>query len=472
MNALQPATRGEPEALLHERLAPMLLRLQAEMVSHSRFDAAAAALVAGLAHEGGFDRVSLGAARARQLEDRRPLRSRRRGRRQRRDESDRGRNGRGARPGCDGEFPRPPKQHRPRVSRIACSPGRGGASCTVPLVAGGKTVGAVTLRAPRRVFQRRDRAPRTCRLASGARDLPVVARQASDARALREWAAQARERMSAPEKRLARIGAAAAAIFLLACVLVPVDRQVAGRARVEGVVQRVLVAPTRRLHPQRVRRVPATACLPASRSSSLRTRTCSSSGGSGRASSRSSRTDIAGAACARRSRARRESTRARVGSAGPARSVDAKLERARVEAPFDGLVIQGDLRPSIGAPVKQGDVLMTVARTEDFRVVAEIDERDIQPVAVGQRGSIALSALPWSSLPIEVTRITPVSTPVEGSNIFEVEGEASRAIAGPAARLARCGKNHRGQAAAADRVDAAHRRLGAPVAVEPRGLDS
>ena len=66
---------------------------------------------------------------------------------------------------------------------------------------------------------------------------------------------------------------------------------------------------------------------------------------------------------------------------------------------------------------------MTVARTDSFRVIVEIDERDIRPMRVGQRGTLALSALPWSALRPEVTRITPCRRVVDGANIFEVEAK-------------------------------------------------
>ena len=36
-------------------------------------------------------------------------------------------------------------------------------------------------------------------------------------------------------------------------------------------------------------------------------------------------------------------------------------ERSRVLAPMDGLVVDGDLSRSVGAPVRRGEVLMTVA---------------------------------------------------------------------------------------------------------------
>jgi len=103
--------------------------------------------------------------------------------------------------------------------------------------------------------------------------------------------------------------------------------------------------------------------------------------------------------------------------------VDEQLQRTQLRAPFDGVVIQGDLTQSIGAPVKQGDTLMTVASTQHWRVVIEIDEADIARVRVGQVGEIALSALPWDTLPLRVRRITPLGVPKEGRNLFEVEAE-------------------------------------------------
>lgn len=98
-----------------------------------------------------------------------------------------------------------------------------------------------------------------------------------------------------------------------------------------------------------------------------------------------------------------------------------QLGRTRIEAPFDGVVIRGDLSQSLGSPVQRGDVLLTVAPRERFRVIVEVDERDIGRVRVGQPGSLALSALPWDTLAVKVTRVTPMANAVEGRNVFEVE---------------------------------------------------
>jgi hypothetical protein len=92
-------------------------------------------------------------------------------------------------------------------------------------------------------------------------------------------------------------------------------------------------------------------------------------------------------------------------------------------APFDGVVITGDLTQSLGAPVKKGEALMTVAPEHDFRVMLEVDERDIADVQLGKTGSLALSALPGDTFALEVNRITPVATTAQGRNYFEVEAK-------------------------------------------------
>jgi multidrug efflux pump subunit AcrA (membrane-fusion protein) len=101
--------------------------------------------------------------------------------------------------------------------------------------------------------------------------------------------------------------------------------------------------------------------------------------------------------------------------------VEQQLERVRLTAPFDGVVITGDLTQSLGAPVKKGEALLTLAPEHDFRVMLEIDERDIGDVKIGQAGNLALAALPGTPLAFEIHRITPVASAGDGRNFFEVE---------------------------------------------------
>jgi len=103
--------------------------------------------------------------------------------------------------------------------------------------------------------------------------------------------------------------------------------------------------------------------------------------------------------------------------------IQSRLQRTQIRAPFDAVVITGDLTQSLGAPVKKGESLMVLAPEHDFRVIIEVDERDVADVRIGQAGYLALSALPGDSFPLEVKRVTPVATPGEGRNYFEVEAQ-------------------------------------------------
>src|SRR5436309_358600 len=101
--------------------------------------------------------------------------------------------------------------------------------------------------------------------------------------------------------------------------------------------------------------------------------------------------------------------------------LDDQLSRTRLVAPFDGIVVKGDLSQSLGAPVERGQVLFEVAPLETYRVVLQIDERDVANVAVGQKGQLLLAAAPMEGLPFTVEKVTPVSTAREGRNSFRVE---------------------------------------------------
>jgi multidrug resistance efflux pump len=98
-----------------------------------------------------------------------------------------------------------------------------------------------------------------------------------------------------------------------------------------------------------------------------------------------------------------------------------QLARTQILAPFDGVIVSGDLTRTLGSPVERGQVLYKIAPLNDYRVVLEVDERDFADVALDQTGYLALAAAPDERLVITVNKITPVSTAEEGSNFFQVE---------------------------------------------------
>jgi RND family efflux transporter MFP subunit len=101
--------------------------------------------------------------------------------------------------------------------------------------------------------------------------------------------------------------------------------------------------------------------------------------------------------------------------------VDEQLARTEMVAPFDGLIISGDLSQKLGAPVERGQALFEVAPLGSFRIALRVDERDFGQVVVGQKGELAVTAIPNQRFPFVVTRITAVNTAKDGRNTFRVE---------------------------------------------------
>jgi hypothetical protein len=104
---------------------------------------------------------------------------------------------------------------------------------------------------------------------------------------------------------------------------------------------------------------------------------------------------------------------------------DVKLQRTVIRAPFDGFILMGDLSQKLGSAVEQGDVLFEIAPLSGYRVILQVNEAEITHVHEGQRGTLALSALP-EAFGFVVRKITPISAVLEGKNCFRVEASLDR----------------------------------------------
>ncbi|MDA1278394.1 MAG: HlyD family efflux transporter periplasmic adaptor subunit, partial [Verrucomicrobia bacterium] len=97
-----------------------------------------------------------------------------------------------------------------------------------------------------------------------------------------------------------------------------------------------------------------------------------------------------------------------------------RLEQASIKAPFAGVIVEGDLRQRIGAPVKQGDALLKVARTDSLYVEAEVNERDVQEILKKANAEIAFVTQPKLKFPVEITRVEQAAFPKDQQNVFLV----------------------------------------------------
>ena len=133
-------------------------------------------------------------------------------------------------------------------------------------------------------------------------------------------------------------------------------------------------------------------------------------------------------AMANRERTKIQVTRAKIDQAeAQIDLLDEQLGRTRLAAPFDAVVMSGDLSQSLGSPVERGQVLFEVAPLDKYRVIAEVDERDIAQIQVDQKGEILFASIPGETFPFVVQTITPVTTAREGRSYFRVEGRMEKA---------------------------------------------
>jgi multidrug resistance efflux pump len=106
-----------------------------------------------------------------------------------------------------------------------------------------------------------------------------------------------------------------------------------------------------------------------------------------------------------------------------------KIERARLIAPYDGLVVSGDLSQQIGSPVEAGKKLFEISPLTSYRVILQVDEREIRHVHAGQKGHIVMTGIAGDPMAMTVLTVTPVAIAQEGRNYFRVEARLGEATA-------------------------------------------
>lgn len=320
-------------------------------------------------------------------------------------------------PALPGEKPRIVLAHADLAAQA------GSTLCTVPLISANQPIGAL-------VFERSGNAPLTvdevnlCEhvacLTGPLLDLKRRAGQSLIERHMEAWRnlwAHLASRERHKPKFVAGGVLVAAALFLL----VPVTYHVGAPARIEGAVQRIIAAPVdgflgqAHVRPGDAVRAGDILVELLNQDLLLEQRKWESE--------LAQHENSYSSALTRADRVQFVNNQAKANQARAQLDlVQLQLDRSRIASPMDGVVIKGDLSQSLGAPVKQGEELLMLAPANAFRLVIEVDERDIRAVHPGQQGYLALSALPVDTLGFTVGRVIPVAVTVEGRNVFLVEG--------------------------------------------------
>ncbi len=103
------------------------------------------------------------------------------------------------------------------------------------------------------------------------------------------------------------------------------------------------------------------------------------------------------------------------------RLAQSRLDRIEIRAPFDGLIVEGDLTQRLGAPVDKGEALFRIAAGDTFRLALDVSEYDVRLVEPGATGTLALTGLSRQAIRFEVTRLAEVAEAARGQTAFRAE---------------------------------------------------
>ncbi|MEM9409523.1 MAG: HlyD family efflux transporter periplasmic adaptor subunit [Planctomycetota bacterium] len=105
--------------------------------------------------------------------------------------------------------------------------------------------------------------------------------------------------------------------------------------------------------------------------------------------------------------------------------LEEKLDRLELKAPFDGIVLRGDLADVEGGRVDLGDTLFELTPSDRLHLKINLDEADFQFVALGNRVEFWLSSLHDHFTGI-VKHISPQAQLINNQNVFVLEVEIDR----------------------------------------------
>jgi len=85
------------------------------------------------------------------------------------------------------------------------------------------------------------------------------------------------------------------------------------------------------------------------------------------------------------------------------------LEQSRLEAPFDGVIVDGERSELLGTPVRQGDQLFRIARIEGLYAVLQVPERDVRYLEGATGGELRLLSQPGVDIPFTIETLIPMA---------------------------------------------------------------
>ncbi len=97
-----------------------------------------------------------------------------------------------------------------------------------------------------------------------------------------------------------------------------------------------------------------------------------------------------------------------------------RMEQASVTAPFDGVIVEGDLRERIAAPVQRGELLLRLVKIEGLYAALKVEEKDIVYLQDGATCQMAFTSLPEVRFDGRLEPLDPVPESTDAGTVFRL----------------------------------------------------
>ena len=97
-----------------------------------------------------------------------------------------------------------------------------------------------------------------------------------------------------------------------------------------------------------------------------------------------------------------------------------RLDLSEICAPFDGVIVEGDLKERLSSPTQVGEKLMRIVEISDTYGELQVDERDIHFLKKGMEGELAFTSRPEDKFRVSLDSYEPVAVVKETGTAFRV----------------------------------------------------
>jgi hypothetical protein len=97
-----------------------------------------------------------------------------------------------------------------------------------------------------------------------------------------------------------------------------------------------------------------------------------------------------------------------------------RIAQAKLDTPFDGIVLSGDLKQKLHAQVRLGEMLFEVAPLKSLRAELLVPEDQIADIRPDARGELATASYPDQRIGFQIESIAPRTKVANTKNVFPV----------------------------------------------------